>query len=952
MTSGRKRGSPGPEQSIQAQVVGPCPHAAPVGGISSPRAIAGPSASPQPAAGIQKTSENPRICKKTVLDHFTQSSKEQPGESNEGQSDSESLGEGSQPDHMSSARPQHFITEATLKKLLANQTYSITKEIQRNHAELRKEMSEIGDRVDSLERKQDDIATDQTNLLTYSESLAEQINQLEFKLADVEDRARRNNVRFRGIPEDIQPAELQNFLKDLFKDLLGPTEGLIDTMERAHRALRPRTVSQEKPRDVIVCLVQIAKKAKNKLLKRDGAERVDGGSQERYEAFSYGGIDPCMWDPQEIGAMKSHLLDFKKHRAARIDHYVVEVNKLIIRLEKLTSFDRGNMDAAKIRALEKSLVSWVNDQDVPFCPDCGNKFSIRNRRHHCRLCGSIMCKPCTELITLPLAYKLTSASKHSLSAHDSPNLSPNTSTQTSRRGSISSLSSVSSVLDEKDDDKIRCCLHCKETLLKREMQMDEKQHTPEIVKLYQKLRACMEKVDQKAPEYIRMAQSINAGETTYNLDDANNLRIEVQKYYELIDALSKKILILGLNEEPKPHPKSQQLQKRVRHSATLFVQEKLLGLMSLPTREKYEELKEKRKLENEQRMQREQVALETKRRGRESMPQFSPTPNGEISLHGQIRKVEGWLPTSGVSRNREASDPLLQQIDNITSYIQQARMAGRVDEVQMLEENLRQLQEEYDQQQVDTAIRISKELAEEEAMQREQLEVLRWREVKKELAQQNRTPPYFTQLTSALKTDKDPSTVDTEFSSGHVKLVPPLSRETENKSERENHPFISNNYMLHDSQVYCQSEKVKAESSNPFEDEDDRPEFADPPHSQQNGGRDYNPFEDDNVQTEEVTISTNPFESSTDNYWEPAVSKNPFEVEEDEVAVKGIPFNESWEATQDEVIEEDLLLQQIDNIKAYIFDAKHSGRLDEVELLTDNLRELKQKLAKQKGLDK
>jgi hypothetical protein len=51
------------------------------------------------------------------------------------------------------------------------------------------------------------------------------------------------------------------------------------------------------------------------------------------------------------------------------------------------------------------VVPWVNDQDVPFCPDCGNKFSIRNRRHHCRLCGSIMCKKCMELISLPLASK-------------------------------------------------------------------------------------------------------------------------------------------------------------------------------------------------------------------------------------------------------------------------------------------------------------------------------------------------------------------------------------------------------------------------------------------------------------------------------------------------------------------------------------------------------------------
>lgn len=233
----------------------------------------------------------------------------------------------------------------------------------------------------------------------------------------------------------------------------------------------------------IKSLVQKARKAKNRLLKREGDDRAESGTQG-YESFSYGGVDPYMWEPQELGAIRSHLSDFKKHRAARIDHYVVEVNKLIIRLEKLTAFDRTNTESAKIRAIEKSVVPWVNDQDVPFCPDCGNKFSIRNRRHHCRLCGSIMCKKCMELISLPLANKLTSASKDSLSAHTSPSQSPN-SVHGSRRGSISSVSSVSSVLDEKDDDRIRCCTHCKDTLLKREQQIDEKERTPDIVRLYE-----------------------------------------------------------------------------------------------------------------------------------------------------------------------------------------------------------------------------------------------------------------------------------------------------------------------------------------------------------------------------------------------------------------------------------------------------------------------------------
>ncbi|KAM4021574.1 rabenosyn-5 [Anomaloglossus baeobatrachus] len=694
-------------------------------------------------------------------------------------------------------------------------------------------------------------------------------------------------------------------------------------------------------------LVQIAKKAKDKLLKKDGGERAEGGSQDRYEAFSYGGVDPCMWDPQEIGAVRSHLSNFKRHRAARIDHYVVEVNKLIIRLEKLTSFDRTNTESAKIRAIERSVVPWVSDQDVPLCPDCGNKFTIRNRRHHCRLCGSIMCRRCTELITIPFANKLTSTSKHSFSTHGSPNLSPNTSAQTSRRGSISSLSSVSSVLEEKNDDKIRCCQHCKDTLLKREMQMDEKEHTPEIVKVYQRLRACMERVDEKAPEYIRMAQSINAGETTYNLDHANSLRVEVQKLYELIDALSKKILTLGINEDPKPHPKNLQLQKMVRYSATLFVQEKLLGLMSLPTKEMYEGLKEKRKQENEQKLQRErQAALEAQRRRdekkKDTLPRTAEALNGEPQPPGRIRKVEGWLPTSGVPRNKETSDPLLQQIENITSYIQQAQLAGRVDEVRMLEENLRQLQDEYDQQQVETAIRMSRELAEEEAMQREQLEVLRKREEireqKRSLAQHSRAHSldFRDHRQVSAWQDKQTAALDLQLPRHNLTTV-------RSPSPPDTRPDLS----LHISPIL----PSKSVPLNPFEDEEDEPEPEPAPSEQiqQNGKREYNPFDEDDEDDQaesshkDTQASSNPFETSPERDHSPPATKNPFE--EEEIVGAGNPFEEPDE----DVIEEDLLLQQIDNIKAYIFDAKHSGRMDEVELLTENLRELKKTLAKQKG---
>lgn len=731
-------------------------------------------------------------------------------------------------------------------------------------------------------------------------------------------------------------------------------------------------------------LVQKARKAKNKLLKREGDDRVEPGTQG-YESFSYGGVDPYMWEPQELGAMRSHLSDFKKHRAARIDHYVVEVNKLIIRLEKLTAFDRTNTETSKIRAIEKSVVPWVNDQDVPFCPDCGNKFSIRNRRHHCRLCGSIMCKKCMELIGLPLANKLTSASKDSLSTHTSPSQSPN-SVHGSRRGSISSMSSVSSVLDEKDDERIRCCTHCKDTLLKREQQMDEKEHTPDIVKLYEKLRLCMEKVDQKAPEYIRMAASLNAGETTYSLEHANDLRVEVQKVYELIDALSKKILTLGLNQDPSPHPNTLRLQRMIRYSATLFVQEKLLGLMSLPTKEQFEELKKKRKQDLEQKRTMErQAALESRRKLEERQSGLaSHTANGDMrslqSIPAPLRKAEGWLPLSEGQGQSEDPDPLLQQIYNITSFIRQAKAAGRTDEVRTLQENLRQLQDEYDQQQTEKAIELSRRQAEEEELQREQLQMLRQRELEREeeqfLAVSLQTRTRVLELREVLPFQLEPSR------GPHTDLAYSLDEDSSPVQSSTAPDILSPGSALAPIHVWSGSPALSQElllqstisqpssktSLNPFDEEDlSSPtegavsppaveSFLGPPAAVT---KEYNPFEEDAEEEEVAELGAgNPFTDPD------SPAPNPFDEDEHprsaSPAAPGNPFEECpctnpFEVDSDsgmeaeEHIEEELLLQQIDNIKAYIFDAKQCGRMDEVEVLTENLRELKCTLAKQKG---
>lgn len=196
----------------------------------------------------------------------------------------------------------------------------------------------------------------------------------------------------------------------------------------------------------------------------------------------------------------------------------------------------------------------------------------------------VMLSECCDMLTFCLfTEKLITGTREALCVPGSPVQSQSppagggggSSGMGSRRGSISSLSSVTSMLEDKDDEKIRCCHHCMDTLLKIQHKLEEKDHVPDIVKLYevgpsnylvdgknhyifknlslpllplvsfdvffsscleftllypsrhsvfvfvisccslaqnfsscQRLRMCMEKVDERAPEYIKMAESL------------------------------------------------------------------------------------------------------------------------------------------------------------------------------------------------------------------------------------------------------------------------------------------------------------------------------------------------------------------------------------------------------------------------------------------------------------
>jgi len=108
------------------------------------------------------------------------------------------------------------------------------------------------------------------------------------------------------------------------------------------------------------------------------------------------------------GLVQDHTNVFLAMRRKTVDKQYLEVSRLEKRLSKLTNLlanppeeimssnssilgsVTGQNNQRKL--LEQSVVTWEDDAKVMKCPFCQQEFgSWSLRRHHCRLCGRVVC---------------------------------------------------------------------------------------------------------------------------------------------------------------------------------------------------------------------------------------------------------------------------------------------------------------------------------------------------------------------------------------------------------------------------------------------------------------------------------------------------------------------------------------------------------------------------------
>ena len=241
---------------------------------------------------------------------------------------------------------------------------------------------------------------------------------------------------------------------------------------------------------------------------------------------------------------------------------------------------------------------------------------------------------------------------------------------------------------------------------------------PIIAQFYVKLREYIQAGDELSPQYLNMYQSLMVGDSTYHISDVKLLRVKLLKIAENIDLMSKKIQSLGVERlqeqsEGVAKPKNFVLQDQIRRASVNFIKETLVGLPSLPSDEELAKIQERRKMEIAMKIQEERrkqeearIKFQNLQEKRKNEPngsiRHSPSSSGSSSAgfnKSSVSYESGFVLSSSAQQREMVSvvtdDPMLQQIRIIQGYISQARQQHRYDEVNMLETNLKMLQEEF-----------------------------------------------------------------------------------------------------------------------------------------------------------------------------------------------------------------------------------------------------------------
>ncbi|CAF2687300.1 unnamed protein product [Rotaria sp. Silwood2] len=362
-----------------------------------------------------------------------------------------------------------------------------------------------------------------------------------------------------------------------------------------------------------------------------------------------------------MGHARSYNVYYQSIRKDKLNQIFHNTKQLLLRIELLTNTNEHiprNGNSKERRKYEQNIVSWMEDSVASTCASCCKSFGLSRRKHHCRLHGSVICNQCSQFLSFSIARCIIDS-----------NISSTSTTNSLAIQQLINLKSVtlSTIInDESNEDYLRICMSCAQCLHNYHHQMCFKNiPKDEIFHHYEKIVQAQNEYNHFHPTYLAIIDSLLSGDTKYQIVDAQRAYRQLNVHYDKIDSISKHIAALAdkclnINEnDTTSKNRYATICRNIRTYSVQVLQNFSISTKRIPSEDDIKKAQdEKKRLDNE-------------------------------------RMTRTILTIPGINLNSleisEKLEPFIQQYHQVTQFLEQAKSAGRDDEVRLLESNLKEL---------------------------------------------------------------------------------------------------------------------------------------------------------------------------------------------------------------------------------------------------------------------
>ncbi|KAJ1753444.1 carboxypeptidase Y-deficient [Coemansia sp. RSA 1821] len=262
------------------------------------------------------------------------------------------------------------------------------------------------------------------------------------------------------------------------------------------------------------------------------------------------------------GQTRSHTRAFSHLRRRTADAAALAGTRIERRLERLAVVHGEWQQTStslvattrrrELQDAEQTVVVWQDDAEAPSCFLCERAFGLAVRRHHCRLCGRVVCngRACSALLAVPLPQR------------DGPGFS------------------------QTEHADIRSCRECTHVVERhRDRIARAAPRAPELTRLYEHIRSSMALVEEYLPTFNALAMRLhqNSPGTSASpggppdLPRAARIRKQLTAAFAEMDQMSKRIAAL-----PAASSGDSRLHSAIRRAVAQYLQLHMFPLTMLP----------------------------------------------------------------------------------------------------------------------------------------------------------------------------------------------------------------------------------------------------------------------------------------------------------------------------------------------------------------------------------